>query len=213
MSITSSSVEQVHETPVVERLRDHSFNRELARLDHEDSVAAHHVVRAELLDAITTEISTHPLPDLLLELRDRGLLWSSVAEVVGVTDAAVRKWRRGQPIDPAHRQRLSRLVALARLYAEYSGQHRPPAFGEWLATPIISRFSASPLQLLALNRDVESAQLQPLLDWMLAQPDGDRADDLLDRYLGEAWRAEARAEQRFRIITNSAGERILLVDE
>jgi hypothetical protein len=213
MSATTSLPQQLHETPVVERLREHSFNRELARLDHQDSVAAHHVVRAEFLDELAEELTGRPIADLLAELRMHGLLWSSVAEVVGVTDAAIRKWRRGEPIDPRHRIRLARLVALCRLFATYATTESPTAFAEWLSKPVIRQFSASPLQLLALNRDVDSSQLQPLLDWMLGHDDAERAQELLDRYLGDAWRTEAEAERRFRIVTNSAGERILLVDD
>jgi len=213
MSATSSAPQQLYETPVVERLREHSFNRELARLDHEDSVAAHHVVRAELLDELTQELAVDPVLDLLTELRERGLLWSTVAEIVGVTDAAIRKWRRGEPIDNRHRIRVSRLVALGRLYTNYAPEESPTGFAEWLARPVVRQFTAAPFQLLALNRDVESSELQPLLDWMLAHRDGERAEDLLDRYLSKTWRAEARAEQHFRIVTNAAGDRILLVDD
>lgn len=212
MSATSSLPQQLYETPVVERLREHSFNRELARLDHEDSVAAHHVVRAELLDELTDDLVGVSVLDHLAELRRHGLLWSTVAEIVGVTDAAIRKWRRGEPIDTRHRIRVSRLVALNRLYTSYAAEEGPTAFAEWLSKPIVRQFTAAPIQILALNRDAESGELQALLDWMLAHSDSERAEDLLDRYLGDSWRAEARAEQRFRIVTNSAGERVLVVD-
>lgn len=38
---------------------------------------------------------------------EHGLSWSSVARMIGVTPTAIRKWRRGEPITPQNRQRLS----------------------------------------------------------------------------------------------------------
>lgn len=213
MSPTSSLPEQLHETPVAQRLRAEAFNRERAHLDYQETVQAHHVVRAEVLDKLADNLRDEQTPSLLSELRAHGLLWSSVAQIVGVTDAAIRKWRRGEAIERDHRTRLCRLLALSRLYDVYAAPATSSAFGEWLATPIIPRFSATPLQVLALNRDVDTHELQPLLDWMLSYRDGARSEELLDRYLGEGWRDGARDEQRFRIITTAAGDRVLLVDE
>lgn len=213
MTATSSLNQQLQETPVAQRLRAESFNREVVNLLHQTAVGSHHVVRAEMLDEVTNELAEDAIPMLLTELRQHGLLWSGVAQFVGVTDAAIRKWRRGEPIDDVHAVRLRRLVAMARLYDQYAMPDALTGFGEWLATPVLKSFSATPLQLLTLARTSGSADLQPLLDWMLAHSDAERAEDLLDRYVGSAWRDEARDEQRFRIVTNSIGERILMIAE
>jgi non-ribosomal peptide synthetase component F len=182
-------------------------------MEHLDAVASHHVVRSEVLDAYVTEAKEASPSELLRELRDAGLLWSVVAEMVGVTDAAVRKWRRGESIDAVHRERLARTAALARLYTAYSmPSAEPSAFAEWLDTRIVPNFSATPLQLLLLNRDADSRELQPLFDWAFDHTDLARGEGVLDHYLSDAWRNEALAEQRFRIVTNSAGERELLID-
>jgi hypothetical protein len=209
---TSSPVEQLHETPVVERLRENSFNRAGAYLAHQDAVAGHHSVRAEYIDELVNQLAATPAAEILADLRQHGVLWSKVADIVGVTETAVRKWRKGATIDSTHRHRLSRLAALGRTHHEYVMPGSPTAFGEWLDSSIVPRFSCTPLQLLALNRDSDVAVLQPLLDWMLDQPDAARAEQLLDQYLGKQWRDDAQEEQRFRIVTNGAGERILLVD-
>jgi hypothetical protein len=213
MSATSSLPEQLLEAPVARRLHAEAFNRERAHLEYQETVQAHHVVRTEVLEELAASLRDEQTPSLLGELRTHGLLWSSVAQIVGVSDAAIRKWRRGEAIESSHRTRLCRLLALSRLYDRYAAPTAASAFGEWLATPIVPRFSATPLQILALNRDVDAHDLQPLLDWMLSYQDGARAEDLLDRYLGEGWRDEARDEQRFRIITTAAGDRLLVVDE
>lgn len=212
MTATSPLTEQLLETPVEQRLREQSFNRSVSHLNHQDAVANHQLVRTERIDEVAQELASSSQQELLSELRDQGLLWSVVAEVVGVSDTAVRKWRKGQAIELVHRQRLRRLVAVARLHAEFVLPNQTTGFAEWLGTRIVPGFSATPVHLLALIRDSDTAGLQPLLDWMLQQPDAQRAGELLDRYLGAAWREEAREEQRFRIVTNSGGERVLLID-
>lgn len=212
MNATSAPAKQLQETPVVERLRETSFNREGAYLAHQDAIADHHSVRAEYIDELVDRLAETPAPELLADLRQRGVLWSKVAEVVGVTETAVRKWRKGAAIDSAHRYSLSRLAALGQIHHEYAMPGGNTAFGEWLESGISQHFSATPMQLLTLNRECDVTVLQPLLDWMLEQSDAAPADQLLDHYLGAHWRDDAREEQRFRIVTNGAGERILLVD-
>ncbi len=212
MNATSPHAKQLQETPVVELLREQSFNRAGAYLAHRDAVANHHNVRAEYVDELVGKLTEVSAADLLAELRRRGLLWSKVAEIVGVTETAVRKWRKGAAIDSTHRHRLSRIAALGQIYDDYAIPGSPTAFGEWLDSNIVSRFSATPMQLLALNRESDVAVLQPLLDWMLEEPDATHAERLLDQYLGTQWREDAQEEQHFRIVTNGAGERILLVD-
>ena len=209
---TSTLTHQLHQSRVVAGLTELAFNRTTALLEHQHAVSDHHLARASWLDEATEELSDVEPSTLLAELRQSGLLWSVVAEIVGVTDAAVRKWRKDQPIDPRHHRRLARLAALARLHAEYAPSASDTGFAEWLDTRIVRSFSATPLGLLKLNRDRGSARLQPLLDWMLDHTDGDEGEALLDRYLGREWRDEAREEQRYRIVTDGAGDRILLID-
>jgi hypothetical protein len=210
---TSTPSGQLQESPVVQRLQETSFNRETAYLGHRDALSDHHVVRAEALNESERRLVEHATRDLLAELRSAGLLWSSVAQVVGVSDAAVRKWRNAGAIEQRHKRRLARLVALERLHHAYAMPSTSTGFAEWLDTPIISGFSATPLDLLALNRERDSAALQPLLDWMLEHSDREHGEALLDRYVGEAWREQAQDEQRFRILRSADGDQILVVDE
>lgn len=212
MSATTSSMsEQIVETPVVTRLREQSFNRAEAYDNHQTSVTDHHAARADLLQREVAQLRGVPATDLLKELRGEGLLWSMVASVVGVSDAAIRKWRRGESIEPMHHRRLILLTALSHIYTAYAGPGLP--FSAWIDSEIVTRFSATPLQLIALNRDNDIALLQPLLDLMLGLDDGEQPDAILDRYLGTSWRDEAVAEQRFRIVTTASGDRLLVIDE
>lgn len=212
MTATSYPTQQLLDTPVVERLRARAFNRSVAQLAYEDAVENHHLVRAELIDDAVEGLGGLSQADLLSELRQHGLLWSVIAEAVGVSDTAVRKWRRGQSIEPVHHRRLRRFVALGQLYREYALPVRQTDFAEWVDTRIVASFSATPLHVIKMTRDGDTGNLQPLLDWMLQQPGGQSSEELLDRYLSTAWRQEAQEEQRFRIVTNAAGERVLLID-
>lgn len=213
IALTGTPSEQLQESPVVQRLQETSFNRETAYLGHRDAVSDHHVVRAEVLNGSERRLVDEATRELLAELRSFGLLWSSVAQVVGVSDAAVRKWRSGGAIEQRHKRRLARLVALGRLHHAYAMPTTSSGFAEWLDTPIVSGFSGTPLDLLALNRDRDSAALQPLLDWMLEHSDREHGEALLDRYVGEGWREQAQDEKRFRIVRSADGEQILVVDD
>ena len=213
MTTTGTPSRQLEQTPVVQRLQETSFNREVAYLDHRDAVSDHHVVRTEALDESERRLAHEATTELLSELRGFGLLWSSIAQVIGVSDAAIRKWRNGHAIELSHKRRLARLVALGRLHHAYAMPTTSTGFAEWLDTPVVAGFLATPLDLLALNRRRGSAALQPLLDWMLEHPDREYGETLLDRYLGEAWREQAQEEQRFRIVRSAHGDRVLVIDE
>lgn len=212
-TFTSATSQQLDESPVAKALREHSFNRAVAYVEHQDAVTEHHVVRAEMLAEIEATLGEASAADMLSELRSSGLLWSVVARYVGVSDAALRKWRRGGSIDVEHRRRLARLTALARLFSSYAINTSSAGFAEWLDLRIIPNFSATPLDLLRLHRHGPASSLQPLLDWMLEQPDGEHAEDLLDRYLSDDWRDDRDEEQRYRIVRDKNGDRLLMFDE
>jgi hypothetical protein len=214
MSATASTASwQLEQTPVVQRLQETSFNREAAYHGHRDALSDHHVVQAEVLDETEQRLVEEPTDQLLTELRSFGLLWSAVAQAIGVSDAAIRKWRKGGAIEETRKRRLARLVALARLHRRYRLPSTSTGFAEWLDTRIMPEFSATPLDLLTLNRESDSVALQPLLDWMFEHADREHGAALLDRYFGESWRQQAQDEQRFRIVRSAQGDRVLIIDE
>src|SRR5687767_174612 len=58
------------------------------------------------------ERSKNSVPALLGELAyERGMGWSDIAELAGVSVSAVRKWRKGGDASPDRRMRLARIVA------------------------------------------------------------------------------------------------------
>lgn len=203
---------QLAPTELQHRLLTQTFNRTEAEIQHDEAIREHHDARVAVLDDYRSELVQQAAPpELLDELRAGGFLWSDVAKAVGVSDTAVRKWRADGAIDEQHLRRLALLVALSRLYTANALPH-VPTFAERMQARLVESFSATPLQLLALRRDEPVDSLQPLVDWMLDVTDGEAAERLLDRYVGRAWRESAQAEQRFRIVTNADGERILVID-
>ena len=63
---------------------------------------------------------------LLQELStDRGLGWSEIARLCGVSVSAVRKWRAGESISPEHRWSLARLASFLDLLQEVGPVDEP----------------------------------------------------------------------------------------
>ena len=117
-------------------------------------------------DSQETQLSirTHDLslvaPELLLdELAISGMAWALVARIVGVTPAAVRKWRRGETVTAGNHRDLAEFVAFCRLLRE-----RNPLIDDvdqWLhgtldearqlvRLPAVEAFDAGPARTLAM---------------------------------------------------------------
>ncbi len=73
----------------------------------------HDAVREHDLADRALEKSKKAVANLLQELAgERGMGWSDIAEVVGVSVSAVRKWRNGGVAGPESRSKLARIAAL-----------------------------------------------------------------------------------------------------
>jgi transcriptional regulator with XRE-family HTH domain len=79
----------------------------------------------------TLEKSKKSVANLLEELAgDRGMGWSDIAEVVGVSVSAVRKWRKGGVASPESRSKLARIAALLDVLEEKGIIEDPAAWME-----------------------------------------------------------------------------------
>lgn len=88
-------------------------------------------------------------PDLLDELySDRGLGWGEIAQSVGVSLSAVRKWRNQGDCVAENRLALARVAAMLDLVEE--------AFvvdpGGWLLTPLVGDYTVRYLDLVSAGR-------------------------------------------------------------
>lgn len=84
----------------------------------------------DLIDR-SLEKSKKSVPNLLEELAgERGMGWSDIAEVVGVSVSAIRKWRKGGVASPQSRTKLARLAALLDVLEEKGLIEDPAAWME-----------------------------------------------------------------------------------
>lgn len=91
----------------------------------------HSEVREHDLADRTLEKSKKSVANLLEELAgSRGMGWSDIAEVVGVSVSAVRKWRKGGVASPESRSKLARIAALLDLLEEKGVIEDPAAWME-----------------------------------------------------------------------------------
>ncbi|MEJ7785610.1 MAG: hypothetical protein WKF96_12465 [Solirubrobacteraceae bacterium] len=130
------------------------------------------------------------LADLLVMLgEDRGMPWSLVADLVGVSATAVRKWRRGGEITPDRRARLARLVAFCQIVADRDSGF--PDVSLWLQTPIIAGATAlTPADLFAETHEIEALNLAGRVK---------SAEEVLDRVRAD-WRTSTRPDNHHRVV-------------
>lgn len=100
--------------------------------------------RGRLLDERTTVIAQRETRELLEELSTAwGLSWALIARMVGVSPAAVRKWRRGESITGDHRRATARVIAFLESLAQSLNPLNDAA--SWLEMPLSdqSHFAAA----------------------------------------------------------------------
>lgn len=84
---------------------------------------------------------------LLEELAsERGMGWSDIAEVVGVSISAIRKWRKGGDASPGSRSKLARIAALLDVLEEKGLVQDPAAWME-MDLPLDPGYFIRPLDL------------------------------------------------------------------
>lgn len=95
----------------------------------------------------TFEKTKKSVPGLLEELAgERGMGWSDIAEVVGVSISAIRKWRKGGDASPESRLKLARIAALLDVLEEKGLVQDPAAWME-MYLPLDSGYFIRPLDL------------------------------------------------------------------
>jgi transcriptional regulator with XRE-family HTH domain len=100
----------------------------------------------DLIDR-TFEKTKKSVSSLLEELAgERGMGWSDIAEVVGVSISAIRKWRKGGDASPESRSKLARIAALLDVLEEKGLVQDPAAWIE-MDLPLDSGYFIRPLDL------------------------------------------------------------------
>lgn len=142
----------------------------------------------------TREKAAKSVAELLEELTmDRGMGWSDIAEVLGVSISAIRKWRKGGDASPRSRIKLAQLAALLDILEEKALISDPASWME-LNLPIAAGFFIRPLDLY-VEGHIDA--LMDLAEHRLEAP------QVLDQ-VRPNWR-EARSE--FEVFRDVDGER------
>jgi len=154
MSATAEDSLRAHSVPVTGasqlseagRLRDDlSRHADEARQIHRDEIARE-------LDARAPELAQQGAAPLLDQISASwGLSWTTVARMVHVSDTAVRKWRRGEPVATENLRQLARLVAFLRLIKE---QNWVPEVAPWLEMRIAESSTLTPTDFYPAHVDL-----------------------------------------------------------
>lgn len=121
---------------------------ETSVLDH-DVGDSHRAAQLQTLELLAHERAREDVTALLDELStDRGLGWSDIARLVGVSVQALRKWRHREPVTGENRLAVARLAALLDLLQGVP-VHDPAG---WLEIPLAKGYSPRHLDLYRSNR-------------------------------------------------------------
>ncbi|MGH3928024.1 MAG: helix-turn-helix domain-containing protein [Pseudonocardiaceae bacterium] len=120
--------------------------RDETGLLHGDASALHRQVRQLDLKDRTAEKARRSVPELLHELAtDRGMAWADIADLVGVSVSAVRKWRTDGGATADNRARLARLAAFLDALTDCGVADA----AQWveIALPLEEDYTITPLQV------------------------------------------------------------------
>jgi hypothetical protein len=87
--------------------------------------------------------------ELLTALGDLGFAWRDVARLVGVSVAAVQKWRRSSGVSGESRRKLASLLAACDLITEHYGVSE---IASWFEMPLVDNAPVTPLDLYAAGQ-------------------------------------------------------------
>ena len=129
--------------------RDYGMLRDRTSILDADVANDHRAASLLTLERLAHDLARQDVTNLLNELStDRGVGWSDIARLVGVSVQAVSKWRRQEPVTGENRLAVARLAAFFDLLEEIP-VHDPAG---WLEIPLVQGYSLRHLDLYRNNR-------------------------------------------------------------
>ncbi len=120
------------------QLRDHV---DLLNLE---VIEVHHDAQDYDLEELAQKKARRSVSSLLADLgSDRGMSWSDIARLVGVSPSAIRKWRREGSATGENRLALARLAAFMDLLEGFAIED--PA--SWLEVPLVDGYTVTALDV------------------------------------------------------------------
>jgi transcriptional regulator with XRE-family HTH domain len=124
----------------------------------------HRVAQILTLDQCAQQRAREDVPRLLTELSDeRGLGWSDIARLIGVSVQTLRNWRKGDPATGENRLAVARLAAFLDLLEDSAHVHDPAS---WLEIPVVEGYRPRYLDLYRAGRpellfDIAGLRISP----------------------------------------------------
>ncbi len=139
----------------------------------EDVASIHQQVRSYHLDQRAAVKSRRGVAGLLTELAvERGMAWADIARLIGVSVAAIRKWRGSSSASADHRFELAKLTAFLDLLDEYAIED--PAQWMEMRLPLPAGYVITPMDLY------RRGEVTPLLEYASQRLDAARMLDEID---------------------------------
>ncbi|MDQ3152449.1 MAG: hypothetical protein M3R63_12265 [Actinomycetota bacterium] len=141
----------ISETQTVVTLltEDIGYHRQQTRELHEGVEQLHQKSHYVEWSVRTSERARSSPQALLEELADLGFAWRDIARLVGVSVAAVQKWRRGGRTTGENRQKIASLLAACDLVATHYGVQEAAS---WFEIPLVRSVPLTPIDLWAAGR-------------------------------------------------------------
>lgn len=177
-------------------VRDTGQLRDRAQLTQADIVELHQTSQLGLLDERAAIVALQDTSDLLEALASEGLSWTTIARLVGVSDTAVRKWRRGEAVAAESRRKLARVVAFLEILSQYAVAE----VGSWLEMRISEDAVTTPIDLYGAGRadllfELAGRRWTPYRVLDAFDPD---------------WRSRQAADTQFTVTDGPDGERVIV---
>ncbi|WP_239346337.1 hypothetical protein [Frankia sp. CiP3] len=128
---------------------DVGFHRSQARHLHGEYDALHKRTHHTEWVVRTTERCRESTQELLRELADLGFAWRDVAQLVGVSVAAIQKWRRGEGTTGENRQKAASFLAACDLITEH---FLVQEIASWFEVPVQMGVPLTPIDIWAGGR-------------------------------------------------------------
>ena len=148
-----------------------------------------------VLSLLTNKKAQNGREALLEELAvERGLGWTDVARLCGVSISAVRKWRSGGALAPERLRSLSKLAAFLELLSEVGPIGDPVG---WLMMPLVEQHTVTAAEIYRAGLD------EDILEHARGQLS---VEELLDRW-SPSWRTDTRSD--WMVVDRPDGERVI----
>jgi transcriptional regulator with XRE-family HTH domain len=165
----------------------------------EPALAAHHRdERSAFLRQAAAQLAWQDPRDILRQLAsDYGMSWAAIARMVGVSSAAIRKWRRGESVSPDAREALAGLLA----FLQHASSCQPISdIGSWLEMRVVPTARLTPIDLYTAGAGAL------LLDWLGEYVS---VDEMLHQFDSD-WQTKYARDSRFEIGEGPDGERAII---